>query len=195
MLKQHRDTMDAPRIERLGKGASHHHVACLIDFAKQAGVALDRAVGIDRGARRKNGRRGRFGWRCEHDSSFTSPRLRGEADVRAKRGAREKRAFERSARDGGPPVRFAVITGAACTATEMVEKLTKYVEMIAPFFRLVTDSAQHGVGRFHQWSPKSSLNRASSRTKSSKRRLAAVSSRSANQASPLADIAHNIRAK
>jgi hypothetical protein len=45
------------RAQRLRKGAAHHHVARLVEFAKQAGVALDGAVSIDRGARRKYGRR------------------------------------------------------------------------------------------------------------------------------------------
>jgi hypothetical protein len=39
--------------KRPGKGAAHHHVARLVEFAKQAGVALDGAVGVDRGGRRK----------------------------------------------------------------------------------------------------------------------------------------------
>src|SRR5215475_2776412 len=102
---------------------------------------------------------------------------------------------ETSVFDGAPIVRFPVVAGSVCAAPEVIEKFTKYVEMIAPVFGLTADRAQHGHKRFHQWSPKSSLKRASSRTKSSKRRLAAVSSRSANQASALADIAHNKRAK
>ena len=40
---------------------AHHHVARLVDLAEQAGIAFDRAVGIDGGARRENGRDRRFG--------------------------------------------------------------------------------------------------------------------------------------
>src|SRR5437899_2172528 len=97
--------------------------------------------------------------------------------------------IERSAFGCTPIVRFGVVDTAVYATPEVIEKFTKYLEVIAPVFRLMADRAQHGVKRFHQWSPKSSLKRASSRTKSSKRRLAAVSSRSANQASALADIA------
>jgi hypothetical protein len=61
VLKQHWDRRIPSRGERLCKGAAHHHVARLLDLAKQAGVALDSAVGVDRGARRKNGRRRGFG--------------------------------------------------------------------------------------------------------------------------------------
>ena len=57
MLEQHGHAADAAREERLRKGAPHHHVARLVELAKQAGIALDGAVGIDRGARRKYGRR------------------------------------------------------------------------------------------------------------------------------------------
>src|SRR5882757_4478326 len=80
---------------------------------------------------------------------------------------------------------------------EVVEEFPEHVEMIAPALGLCVDlglqRAQHGMKRIHQWSPiwrpKCSLKRASSRTKSSKRRLAAVSSRKLNQASALDDSA------
>ena len=84
VLEQHGDAVDPAQAQRLGKGAAHHLVARLVDLAEQAGVAFHRAVGVDGGARREHGRDGGFGLGCEHGSSFTSPRLRGEVDVRAK---------------------------------------------------------------------------------------------------------------
>src|SRR6185437_9063226 len=92
---------------------------------------------------------------------------------------------------------------AARGAVEVVEKLAENVEMAAPGFGLAADRAQHGMQRVHYLPPiflvkflaKCSLKRASSRTKSSNRRLAAVSSRKANQASALADDAHRNSAR
>src|SRR5665213_337523 len=78
---------------------------------------------------------------------------------------------------------------------EVVEKFAEHVEMIAPGFDLGPQRAQHGVQCVHYLPPKCSLKRASSRTKSSKRRLAAVSSRSANQASADAELAHRNSAR
>src|SRR5262245_6312945 len=93
-----------------------------------------------------------------------------------------------------PIVQAHLTEGTARAPPEVVEKFTKYIEMIALVFRITANRAQHGNERFHQLSPKSSLKRASSRTKSSKRRLAAASSRKANHASALADSAHSRRA-
>jgi hypothetical protein len=61
VLEQHRNAPEAPRRKRVGKGSAHDHVTRLIDFAEQARVALDGAVGIDRCSRGKNGSDGRFG--------------------------------------------------------------------------------------------------------------------------------------
>jgi hypothetical protein len=78
---------------------------------------------------------------------------------------------------------------------EVIEEFAKYIEMIVPVFDLESVQARYEIGRVHQWSPNSSLKRASSRTKSSKRRRAAASSRKANQVSALAENAHNSRAR
>src|SRR5690606_11919433 len=83
-------------------------------------------------------------------------------------------------------------------AVEVVEKLAKHIEMVATVrglalcvaLGLALDRAQHGMQRVHHRSPNVSLKRASSRTKSSKRRIAAESSRKANQASADAISAH-----
>jgi hypothetical protein len=81
VLEQHRDAADAARRQRRREGARHDHVACLVDLAEQAGIALHRAVGLDEGARGKHRRDGRFVVGCEHDSSFTSPRLHPNSGV------------------------------------------------------------------------------------------------------------------
>jgi hypothetical protein len=44
VLKQHRDFPQAALRQRLGERARHHHVARLVDFAEQAGVAFHIAV-------------------------------------------------------------------------------------------------------------------------------------------------------
>jgi len=54
VLEQHRDAPDLARGQRVGKSAGYHDVARLVDFAKQTGVALNRAFGIDSGARRED---------------------------------------------------------------------------------------------------------------------------------------------
>ena len=66
MLEQHRDSTDSTRGQRTGKSPAHDHVARLVDLAEQAGIALHCAVGIDGGARRKNGGNRRFGVQREH---------------------------------------------------------------------------------------------------------------------------------
>jgi hypothetical protein len=76
-------------------------------------------------------------------------------------------------------------------AAEVIEKFTKYIEMIVTAIGLELIEGHYEIESVHQWPPNSSLKRASSRTKSSKRRLAAASSRSANQVSALAENAHN----
>jgi hypothetical protein len=81
------------------------------------------------------------------------------------------------------------------SAAEVLEKFAKDIEVVTPFVGLAAGRTQCGIKRIHQWSPKSSLKRASSRTKSSKRRLAAVGSRSENEAGALADIAHSSNAR
>src|SRR6185437_4146853 len=73
----------------------------------------------------------------------------------------------------------------------MFEKLAEHLEMVT---MRAGAAHQRCIDIRHQRSPNSSLKRASSRTKSSKRRLAAASSRNANQASALADIAQRNRA-
>jgi hypothetical protein len=60
VLEQHRNSTDSTRGQRIGEGPAHDHVARLVNFAEQAGIAL-RAVGIDGGAWRENGRDRRFG--------------------------------------------------------------------------------------------------------------------------------------
>jgi hypothetical protein len=76
-------------------------------------------------------------------------------------------------------------------AAEVIEKFTKYIEMIVTAIGLELIEGHYKIESVHQWPPNSSIKRASSRTKSSKRRLAAASSRSANQVSALAENAHN----
>jgi hypothetical protein len=73
----------------------------------------------------------------------------------------------------------------------VVEKFAEYVEVIIPAPNLEPVQSHGEIDCFRQWPPNNSLKRASSRTKSSNRRLAAVSSRKANQVSALADSAHN----
>ena len=76
-------------------------------------------------------------------------------------------------------------------AAEVIEKFTKYIEMIVTAIGLELIEGHYKIESVRQWPPNSSIKRASSRTKSSKRRLAAASSRSANQVSALAENAHN----
>jgi hypothetical protein len=56
VLEQHRYAAQTARGERVGKGAAHHHVARLVNFAEETGITFDGAVGIDCGARREYGR-------------------------------------------------------------------------------------------------------------------------------------------
>src|SRR5260221_2043541 len=96
---------------------------------------------------------------------------------------------------GAPALFFHGLCGRARDAAETAEEFTENIAIIAAVYVLAMDWPQQCILRRHQCPPKSSLKRASSRTKSSKRRLAAASSRSANQASALADIAHSSKAR
>src|SRR5262249_2124943 len=76
-----------------------------------------------------------------------------------------------------------LVTSETRNAAEVIEKFAEYIQVIIPPPRLEPVQSRN--------SPNISLKRASSRTKSSNRRLAAVSPRKANQVSALADSAHN----
>jgi len=77
-----------------------------------------------------------------------------------------------------------LIVGSVVATAVMRDEFAEDVEVIAARFGFAPERAQYAMERIHQWPPKCpvkrSLKRASSRTKSSKRRLAAASSRSAN---------------